>query len=66
MKLKEVIVEGIGDAIRSGIYRATGYGGNPANQSATKVKFINDLKQKLNSIKIVLADQEFLLIPTST
>ena len=47
MKLKEVIVEGIGDAIRSGIYRATGYGGNPANQSATKVKFINDLKQKL-------------------
>ena len=47
MKLKEVIVEGIGDAIRSGIYKATGYGGNPANQSATKVKFINDLKQKL-------------------
>lgn len=47
MKLKEVIVEGIGDAIRSGIYKATGYGGNPANQSATKIKFINDLKQKL-------------------
>jgi hypothetical protein len=48
MKLNEIIVnEGIGDSLRSGMYKLTGYGGNPANQSATKIKFINDLKQQI-------------------
>jgi hypothetical protein len=52
MKLNEIIVnEGIGDSLRSGMYKLTGYGGNPANQSATKIKFINDLKQQIRMNK---------------
>ena len=37
----------VGDFARSALYKTTGFGGDPANASATRIKFLNDFKQEL-------------------
>ncbi len=47
MKLNEVMVEGIGDAIRTGMYKATGLGGTGAKNIAVRSNFVNNFKQQM-------------------
>ena len=47
MKLNEVIVEGIGDALRTGMYKATGLGGAGAKNLAIRSSFVNNFKQQM-------------------
>lgn len=42
------VASDIGDWTKSAIYKTTGFGGDPANAAATRIKFLNDFQQELS------------------